>query len=68
MTACDCCRRPFPDDELTPVDVLEARQTHSSPAEHGTALLCPSCLEGDPRDPDYERANIAWGDSHGGHL
>lgn len=53
---CHFCHREFDRDGLFEVEVLACRQTHWSPDEYDAVLICQSCMDGEERDEDYERA------------
>jgi hypothetical protein len=64
MPLCDKCGNIVAEADIRPVCV--AKQTFDSPAEY--AEICLECCGDDERDPDYERANLLFGEKHGGHL
>jgi len=55
MNTCAVCGKPIADEDLVTQTVLEARQTHWSPAEYIDVTLHQQCADYDC-DEAYERA------------
>lgn len=65
---CDVCHKRFDVNTMTAASKVVCRATHSSPEERENVFLCPGCQDDAERDPDYERANLLFRESHGGEL
>ena len=65
---CHGCRKRELVHRMYEVDMLTCRQTHSSPAEWETVLVCYDCFHRGEVDEAYERANLVWRETHGGEL
>jgi hypothetical protein len=69
VSQCYCCNGVRLVEEMHQVEVFEARQTHSSPAEYGEALVCSDCFYGDgPEDAEFVRADLKYRERTGSHL